>query len=102
MPKEQLGKTTMIKTNAAKADQHKQAALSQTQAPQVSEKLAHKPPERNKGSLKIYEAKRGKIANEVYTEILEETLLQTRKLLIDEQDAMKMLKEEINWQVRNN
>lgn len=51
-------------------------------------------------TLRIREAKKAKLANDVYNEIIETTLLQTRQLLIDNQDGMKVLKEEFNWVVR--
>lgn len=55
-----------------------------------------------KRNLRIREAKKSKIASEVYNEILEETLLQTRQSLIDLEDGMKTLTAEYNWQIRNN
>ena len=72
--------------------------MSQTQAPQASEKLK----EPYRGNPKLTEAKKSKIASDVYNEILEDALLQTRKILIDTQDGMQALKEEYNWQIRNN
>ena len=50
----------------------------------------------------MLELKKTKLSNEMYTEILEETLLQTRYLLLDAQAGLKTLREEYNWQVRNN
>lgn len=55
-----------------------------------------------KRNLRIRDAKKLKIADAIYNEILEETLLQTRKHLNDFMDGMKTLRAEFNWQVRNN
>ena len=38
----------------------------------------------------------------MYNEILEDALLQTRQVLIETLDGMQVLKEEYNWQIRNN
>ena len=70
--------------------------------PQASEKLKPVMSNAYRANLKIREAKKSKIASDVYNEILEDTLLQTRQLLIESQDGMKVLKEEYNWQIRNN
>ncbi len=56
----------------------------------------------NRGSIKMLELKKTKISNELYSEILEDTLVQTRKLLIDANDGMRALKEEYNYMVRKN
>ena len=55
-----------------------------------------------KRNMRIKEAKKTKIANNVYNDLLEDALLQHRRLLIDSQDGMKALKEEYNWQIRVN
>ena len=79
-----------------------QKALSKTIMPEKNEKLATNKSDAYRGNLKIREAKKSKLASEIYNEILEDALLQTRQSLFDLQDGMKVLKEEYNWQVRNN
>ena len=76
--------------------------MSKTLAPDKNEKLQTNKPDPYRGNIKINEAKKSKIASDVYNEILEDALLQTRKILIDYQDGLSVLKEEYNWQVRNN
>lgn len=115
-PKESLGKTTEIKSSGKAAEAAPKpedaklstgtgaaGSLSKTMAPQASEKFP-KATElvRNKNAQRIHDIKKIKIANEVYAEILEETLMQTRKLLNDANTGIRVLKDEYNWQVRNN
>ena len=113
-PKESLGKTTVITSTgkgpeASKKDDPKKsnqgASLSKTLAPQASEnKMQNGGTQivRSKTAIRLHEAKKAKIANDVYAEILEETLMQTRKLLIDATTGNRVLRDEYNWQLRNN
>ena len=76
--------------------------MSKTLAPDKNEKFPPSKTDQYRGNLKIKEAKKSKIASEVYNEILEDSLLQTRQILINTLDGMQVLKEEYNWQIRNN
>lgn len=91
--------------NAAAANKPTEARgnLAHTQANLFSDHaISRALKKQKKAKVRMEKEKRQKFAEKLYMQMLENTLLQTRRALMDAQDGLRVLREEYNWQVRNN